>query len=107
MIEIIHRNNVNRIPHYPTCGDTVKIGYVIKTVEGKAIDWSRKPLTFVIGDPCSSIIEGFHMVLPYIEKGSRVKAFIPAQYGFDWNYPIKEARNEDLIVEIELLKIKK
>lgn len=106
MIEILHRNNVHRVPRFPEWGDKVKIGYVIKTVDGKAIDWSRKPVTFIVGDPCSNVIDGFHILMPHIEKGSRIKAYIPGQYGFDWDYPMKEARNEDLIVEIELLKIK-
>jgi FKBP-type peptidyl-prolyl cis-trans isomerase len=92
---------------FPQFGEKVKVGYVIKTEEGRAIDWSRKPLTFILGDFCAPVIEGFHYVLPNVELGSRVKAWVPAEYGFGWDYPIEYARNENLIIEITLLKIKK
>ncbi len=106
MIEVISRKHTCQPARFPQLGDLVKIGYVIKTESGKAVDWSRKPIKFYVGDSCAPVIEGFHLVLPYIELGARVRAWIPCEYGFDWNYPIEFARNENLVVEIELINIK-
>lgn len=106
MLQVISRTHRCQSGRFPQQGDLVKIGYVIKTESGRAVDWSRKPITFRVGDVCAPVVEGFHLLMPFIELGSRVRAWIPCEYGFDWDYPVEFARNENLIVEIELLRIK-
>lgn len=86
--------------------DTVLVHYVGKLATGKVFDNSYER-----GDPLSldleSVIEGWKIAIPMMNKGSKYRFFIPYQlgYGEQGSGPIPPF--SALVFEVELLEIKK
>ena len=95
---------------YPKCGDTVKVTYVTKLIDGTGIDWCRKPLCFRIGDP--SVMKGLSQGVQLMKIGERAKLYIPDWLAYGWWGPASAPgmshipENADLIMTVELLEIK-
>ena len=101
--DIIQKGIGNKTPKY---GDLVTIDYVIKTLQGKGIDWTRKPLQFTVGD--NNMISGINIMICTMKKGEVAKLYIPAGKAFGWNshHILNIPPMTDLIVKITLIKFK-
>lgn len=99
--------------YYPRVGDTVKIEYVIRNRDGKGIDWSRKPLRFIIGcdglSPCSDSedlpLPGMVYGVQQMTRDMRARFHVPSELGYGWSTEDPLAKNADLVIELELLCI--
>ena len=96
--------------YMPQWGDEVKFTYVIKTLDGRGIEWSRKPLRIRIGDcvcPEHALIltPGFLEGITRMTRGTRAKLYIPSRLGVGWGTDNELARNADLVVEVTLIRI--
>lgn len=96
--------------YMPQWGDEVKFTYVIKTLDGRGIEWSRKPLRIRIGDcvcPEHALIltPGFLEGITRMTRGTRAKLYIPSRLGVGWGADNELARNADLVVEVTLIRI--
>ncbi|MCY7409720.1 MAG: FKBP-type peptidyl-prolyl cis-trans isomerase [Chitinophagales bacterium] len=93
----------------PTTGNTVKVNYTGRTLNGYIFDSSLKPgrlpYEFTIGTP--NIIQGWNEGLQHFSKGGKGKLLIPSElaYGERGNPPAI-GPNEPLVFDIELLEIK-
>ncbi|WP_192823154.1 FKBP-type peptidyl-prolyl cis-trans isomerase [Rufibacter sp. LB8] len=96
----------------PVAGDSVTVHYSGKFVENDQIvfdsSWKRGyPFKFKVG--VGSVIKGWDEGLTYVEKGGRIRLFIPSQlaYGHVPGYGSSIHPDACLIFEVELLDIKK
>ncbi len=91
-------------------GNTIKVAYSGKTLDGRIVDSSSKPggqpYEFTIGAPYSAIA-GWNEGLQHFSKGGKGKLLIPSElaYGERGNPPAIGS-NEPLVFDIELLEIK-
>lgn len=92
-------------------GNTVKVGYTGKLLDGTQFDSSHdpghQPYEFVIGASPPQVIEGWDEGLTYFKAGGKGKLLIPSKlgYGERGNGP-KIGPNQPLVFDIELLEIK-
>ena len=100
--EVIESGHSDKRPCY---GDKVVIDYVIKLLDGRGIDWSRRPYKFIIGD--NSIMEGLSKGVCRMRLGEKAKLFIPYGMAYGWKsslLSIPEA--SDIVMTVTLRKIK-
>ena len=90
---------------HPQPGETMHVYYTGTFPDGRVFDQSLdKPFEFVLGT--HGIIEGWNLALSTMLQGGKRKVFIPSAlaYGAHGSLP-KIYPNQDLIFEIELLKV--
>ncbi|MDR1011157.1 MAG: FKBP-type peptidyl-prolyl cis-trans isomerase [Opitutaceae bacterium] len=89
---------------FPTAADTVKINYAGTLVDGKEFDSSYKrgePAEF----PLSGVIPGMTEGLQKINKGGKIKIYIPSELGYGERPPPSIPPFATLVFEVELLDI--
>jgi FKBP-type peptidyl-prolyl cis-trans isomerase len=89
---------------FPTPADTVKINYAGTLVDGKEFDSSYKrgePAEF----PLSGVIPGMTEGLQKINKGGKIKIYIPSELGYGERPPPSIPPFATLVFEVELLDI--
>lgn len=90
---------------YPKRGDKVTINYVIKDVQGKGLDWSRKPFRFKIGDP--NIMPGLNQGICKFRQGETGKLYLPSEMAYGWEGVTNRIDpHTDLVMKITLEKVK-
>ncbi len=88
----------------PTAADTVKINYAGTLVDGKEFDSSYKrgePAEFPLGGVIPGMTEG----LQKINKGGKIKIYIPSELGYGERPPPSIPPYATLVFEVELLEI--
>ncbi len=89
----------------PKRGQRVKIDYLIQLMDGRSVDWSRRPYKFTVGD--SSIMEGLTKGIQGMCVGEKSKLYIPFGMAYGWKsslLSIPEA--SDIVMTVRLLGIK-
>ena len=93
--------------HFPEWGDTVKVHYEGRLLDGTVFDSSRKrgePTEFQIG----AVIQGWNQTLMDMSKGERRVVVIPPELGYgSRGFPNVIPPNSYLVFDIELLDFHK
>jgi len=92
----------------PKIGDDVVVDYVTKTLEGRGIDWSRKPIRFTVQSQCgnpSGILQGLHMGVQQMTRGTRARLYIPSHLAYGWNTSDPLARNAELVMDVTVRRV--
>jgi FKBP-type peptidyl-prolyl cis-trans isomerase len=90
---------------FPKASDTVKVHYVGTLVDGTEFDSSVKrgePAEF----PLEGVIPGWTEGLQKINKGGKLKLYVPPHLGYGDEEQGKIPRGSTLVFEVELLDIK-
>lgn len=66
----------------PKVGDYVKIRYTGKLLDGKTFDESPTNESFIFQVGFQQVIEGWDIVIPRLQVGSKATMYVPAQYGY-------------------------
>ena len=85
--------------------DMVTINYLIQLMDGRSVDWSRRPYKFTVGD--SSTMEGLTKGILGMRVGEKSKLYIPFGMAYGWKsslLSIPEA--SDIVMTVRLLGIK-
>ena len=91
---------------YPKLGDQVTINYVIKSIDGIGIDWSRKPFKFRVGSP--KVMKGLNKAIRRLSLGVKAKLYLPAHLAYGWNPPNQQVKPfSEIIMTIDIISIKK
>lgn len=89
---------------FPTAADTVKINYAGTLINGTEFDSSYKrgePAEF----PLSGVIPGMTEGLQKINKGGKIKIYIPSELGYGERPPPSIPPYATLVFDVELLEI--
>ena len=88
----------------PRCNDRVIINYVTKDLEGKGLDWSRKPYSFSLSDP--KVMLGLRKGVRLMRRGETAKLYIPAEMAYGWQGVEGLIKPDtDLVIKVTLKKI--
>lgn len=88
----------------PRCNDMVTINYVTKDLEGKGLDWSRKPYSFCLSDP--NVMLGLRKGVRLMRRGETAKLYIPAEMAYGWQGVDGLIKPDtDLVIKVTLKKI--
>ena len=94
---------------YPKPGQTVKVNYTGSLLDGRVFDKTQEeePLDFEVGKPVPGwITPGWNEGIQKINRGGRIKLYLPPALGFGSEVVSGVPADSTLIVEIELLDIK-
>lgn len=93
--------------HFPEWGDTVKVNYEGRFLDGTVFDSSKKaggPVEFQVG----AVIQGWNQTLMDMSKGERRVVIIPPELGYGkMGFPNVIPPNSYLVFDIELLDFHK
>lgn len=87
---------------YPKATDTVKVNYVGTLINGNKFDSSSEPVEF----PLNGVIPGWTEGIQKINKGGKIKLYIPPQLAYGDNAQPGIPPGSTLIFEVELLDLK-
>lgn len=96
----------------PVVGDTLKVQYTGRTLDGKVFDSSRKEdggqgeaFDFVLG--VTPIIQGWQDGLSKLKQGSRAVLILPSALAYGEQASPRFGANSVLIFDVELIKVNK
>jgi FKBP-type peptidyl-prolyl cis-trans isomerase FkpA len=87
---------------YPAPSDTVEVNYTGTLIDGTVFDRSTQPVEF----PLDQVIPGWTEGLQLINKGGRIKLYIPASLAYGDQAQAGIPAGSTLIFDIELLDVR-
>lgn len=87
---------------YPKASDTVRVNYVGTLINGTKFDSSNEPVEF----PLDQVIPGWTEGIQKINKGGKIKLYIPPQLAYGDDAKPGIPAGSTLIFDVELLDIK-
>jgi len=82
-----------------TANTQVSVKYAGRLLSGSAFDQSATAVTFTLGQ----LIAGWQIGIPYIQKGGKIRLFIPSYYGYGARGSGSIPANSVLDFDIELV----
>ena len=87
--------------HTYSANSQVSVKYVGRLLNGSTFDQSSTSVTFTLGQ----LIAGWQIGIPYIQKGGKIRLFIPSYYGYGTRGSGSIPANSVLDFDIELVNV--
>jgi FKBP-type peptidyl-prolyl cis-trans isomerase FkpA len=84
-----------------TGSTNVKVTYTLSLLGGEVIPQPTEPITFALG----GVIVGWQIGIPLIQKGGKIRLFIPSGYAYGPRSQGNIPANSILDFEIDLLDV--